>query len=219
MFYTNGQEYTLSLHGGIVLNGIHPFIDQADLAQRCLTLTLQSLDPANRATEKQLREKFQQDLPVIFRGILDLIAAILMHLPTVTAKHPERMLEFVLWLAAMEKAMGLPEGQLQLSYSNNLIGAMADSLQDNPLAEAVLQFAQQHTQRPWSGTPADLLLKIGAFVPREIITTSAWPQNEVSLSLRLKKLKPQLSGAGVDVVIGRRSKARQVSVQYTGRSS
>jgi hypothetical protein len=219
MFYTNGQEYTLTLHGAMVLNGIHPFIDQADLAQRCLTLTLQPLDPAHRTTEKQLRERFQQDLPVIFKGVLDLIAATLMHLPTVTATHPERMLEFVLWLAAMEKAMGLPEGQLQKAYSDNLVGAMADSLQDNPLADAVLQFAQQHTQRPWAGTPADLLLKIGAFVPREIITTNAWPQNEISLSLRLKKLKSQLSGAGVDVVIGRRSKVRQVSVQYSGRSS
>jgi hypothetical protein len=106
-----------------------------------------------------------------------------------------------------------------ITITDNLTGAMQDSLQDNPLTDAVLQFAQQHTQRPWSGTPADLLLKIGAFVPREIITTGVWPQNEISLSLRLKKLKSQLSGAGVDVVIGRRSKVRQVSVQYSGRSS
>jgi hypothetical protein len=83
----------------------------------------------------------------------------------------------------------------------------------------VLQFAQQHTQRPWSGTPADLLLKLGQFVPQQIITTGAWPQNEISLSLRLKKLKSQLSGAGVDVVIGQRAKVRQVSVHHTGRSS
>ena len=106
-----------------------------------------------------------------------------------------------------------------ITIADNLTGAMQDSLQENPLADAVLQFAQQHTQKPWFGTPADLLLKIGAFVPREIITTSAWPQNEISLSLRLKKLKSQLSGAGVEVVIGRRSKVRQVSVQYSGRSS
>jgi hypothetical protein len=119
----------------------------------------------------------------------------------------------------MEKAMGSPEGQLQKAYSDNLVGAMADSLQDNPLADAVMQFAQQHVQQPWTGTPADLLLRLGQFVPREMITTNAWPQNEISLSLRLRKLKSQLSGAGVDVTIGRRAKVRQITVCHTGKSS
>ena len=104
MLHTNGEEYTHTLHGAVVLNGIHNFIDQPDLAQRCLSLTLQALDPTKRTTEQQLRDNFNRDLKVIFRGVLDLIAAIFTHLPTVEAKHPERMLEFVLWLAAMEKA-------------------------------------------------------------------------------------------------------------------
>jgi hypothetical protein len=37
--YTDGQEYVHVLHCAMVLNGIHPFIDQEDLAQRCLTLS------------------------------------------------------------------------------------------------------------------------------------------------------------------------------------
>lgn len=219
LLYTNGQEYSHTLHGAIVLNGIHSFIDQPDLAQRCLTLTLLPLGPARRTTEKQLRAKFQQDLPVIFRGVLELIAAILTHLPTVTAMYPERMLEFVLWLAAMEKALGLPEGELQRSYSDNLLGAMQDSLQDDPLADAAMQFARNYTEHAWVGTPTELLMKLGAFTSPQVITSPAWPQNEISLSLRLKRLKSQLSGAGVEVVIGKRAQTRQISVQYTGRSS
>lgn len=156
---------------------------------------------------------------MIFRGVLDLIASILTHLPDVTAMYPERMLEFVHWLAAMEKGLDLPEGQLQKSYSDSLIGAMQDSLQDNALADAVMQFAQQSGQTSWTGTPADLLLKLGQFVPAQIIPTVEWPQNEISLSKRLKQLKSQLSGAGVEVVIGKRSKKRQISVTYTGKSS
>jgi hypothetical protein len=182
-------------------------------------LTLKPLDPAHRTTEKQLRDNFNRDLPVIFKGVLDLIAAILIHLPTVTAKHRERMLEFVFWLAAMEKAMGLPEGQLQLSYSDNLVGAMQDSLQDNPLADAVMQFAQQHIQQPWSGTPAELLGHLNVIAGPQIIASGVWPRNEISLSMRLKKLKSQLSCAGVDVIVGRRARVRQITVQYTGQSS
>lgn len=218
LLYTNGQEYTHTLHGALVLNGIHSFIDQADLAQRCLTLTLQTLSPDVRTTEKQLREDFQRDLPEIYRGVLDLIANILTHLPDVTAMYPERMLEFVHWLAAMEKARELPEGQLQKSYRDNLIGAMQDTLQDNTLADAVIQFAQQQGSTAWTGTPTDLLLKLGLLVPRQLLTTSDWPQNEIALSMRLNKLKSQLSGAGVEVRLTR-GKQRQISIWYSGKSS
>jgi len=217
--YSDGEEFTHTLHCAIVLNGIHPFIDQADLAQRCLTLTLLRLNPSDRSTEKELRDKFYRDLPVIFRGILDLIAAVLQHLPTVTAKHPERMLEFVHWLAAMEKALGRPEGELQRAYSDNLVGAMQDSLQDNPLADVVTQFARSHTQQPWSGTPTDLLTQLNAIAGPEFIATGDWPRSAISLSMRLKTLQSKLSGAGVDIVIGKRLRSRRVTVQYTGTSS
>jgi hypothetical protein len=129
------------------------------------------------------------------------------------------MLEFFHWLAAMEKALGMPEGQLQRAYSDNLIGAMQDTLQDNPLADAVMQFAQKPGQVSWTGTPTDLLVQLGQYVPAQILPTVEWPQNEISLSRRLNQLKSQLSGAGVDVVVGKRSKLRQISVTYTGKSS
>jgi hypothetical protein len=217
--YTDGQEYVHVLHCAMVLNGIHPFGQQEDLAQRCLTLTAQPLDPANRTTEKQLRARFQQDLPAIFRGILDLIAEILVHLPNVTATHSERMLEFVHWQAGMEKALGWPEGQLQRCYSQNLVGAMQDTLQDNPLADAVIEFAMQHSQGSWAGTPADLLRHLGQIADPQLIITREWPQNAIQLSLRLKRLRSQLSGAGVEIEVGKRSKQRQITVRYSGRSS
>ncbi len=217
--YSDGDEFTHTLHGAVVLNGIHNFVDQDDLAQRCLSLTLKPLDPTQRSTEKQLRARFQADLPVIFRGVLDLIADILVHLPTVTATYPERMLEFVLWLAAAEKARGLQEGQLQRAYRDNLVGAMQDTLQDNLLADTTIQFAKLHTQSPWAGTSADLLIELGKVAGQQAITTRDWPLNPIQLSLRLKKLKSQLSGAGVEIALGKQDKKRNVTVQYTGRST
>ncbi len=217
--YSDDEIHASHLHVAMVLNGIHPFIDQPDLAQRCLTLNLQRIPPEHRMSEKVLRLRFEQDRPEIFRGILDLIAGILTHLPTVEPMYPERMLDFVLWLAAMEKALGRPAGALQRAYSNALIDAMRDSLQDNPLAAAIVDFAQQHKQQAWFGTPAELLLQLGRIAGQQVITTHAWPQSEISMSLRLKKLISPLRGAGVDLVLGRRGKIRQITVLYTGRSS
>lgn len=217
--YTDGQEYVHQLHCALVLNGVHAFIDQDDFAQRCLALKLLLLDQDARYTEKQLRMQFQQDLPTIFRGLLDLIADILTHLPCVSPKYPERMLEFVHWLAALEKARGFAEGELQLEYRNNLVGAMQDTLQDHPLADSTIQFAKHHSKTPWGGTPADLLIELGKIAGQQVITTRDWPKNPIQLSLRLKKLKSQLSGAGVELTFGKQDRQRHVVVRYTGRSA
>ncbi len=40
---------------------------------------------------------------VIFRGILDLISDIFKELPAAKPVHSERMVDFAVWLAAMEK--------------------------------------------------------------------------------------------------------------------
>ena len=217
LLYSDDQESIKRLHCAVVMNGIHPFIVEPDLAQRCLTLKLLPIDPGSRTTETQLSAGFATDLPEIFRGILDLIAGIFTHLPSVTPIQGERMIDFVRWLAAMEKALGFEEGYLQRGYSQNLIGARQDFLNADPLAEAVLLFAQQ--QPSWSGTPTDLLLALGAHTSLEVITSNSWPRNAISLSLALKRLRSQLSGAGVDVEVGGRSKLRKITVTYTGRNS
>ncbi|PLW68152.1 hypothetical protein [Pseudohalioglobus lutimaris] len=217
--YTDGEAFTQSLHFAPVLNGIHPFIDQDDLAQRCLTIKLQPLDSEGRETEQRLQERFERDLPVIFRGALDLIAEIFTRLPTVNVKYPERMLEFSQWLAAMEEVLNLPAGELQKAYRDNLVQAMHDSLEDDPLAEAILQFAKGNSSIIWRGTPQDLFNGLTRTVPADVLNTANWPRNAISLSLRLKKLRPKLSGAGVEVTVGKRGKEREIAVHHTGRSS
>jgi len=58
--FTDSDTVTLSLHGAVVLNGIHAFIDQPDLAQRCLPLTLLPLDEKSRRSEGELSRDFQK---------------------------------------------------------------------------------------------------------------------------------------------------------------
>ena len=202
-----------------MLNGIHSFIDQPDLAQRCLTLQLRHFDPQCRQTDAQLKANFERDLPAIFRGCLDLISKILGTLPSAQPLQQERMLDFVHWLTAMEPHVPVQPGDLQKAYNANLINAMRASLEDNPLAIAVLDFAKLHQQQPWSGTSSDLLRQLNAMADAGIRNTPAWPQNEISLSLRLKSLEAPLSGAGVNVAPGVRGIHRSISITYTGRSS
>jgi hypothetical protein len=51
------------------------------------------------------------------RGLLELITKIPTHLPTIEVAHPERIIDIVRWLAAMEKVDGVPAGVYQTQYS------------------------------------------------------------------------------------------------------
>ena len=49
--YSDADQQVHQLHVALVLNGIHSFIDQPDLAQRTLTLDMRSFDESSRKSE------------------------------------------------------------------------------------------------------------------------------------------------------------------------
>lgn len=212
--YTDRDELRSRLHGPLVLNGISPFINQPDLAQRCLTLELLPIKRKSRMTESELAAAFQTDLPAIFRGLLDLISTILEKLPDAKVKHPERMLEFVQWIAAMELAMDIPQGDLQAAYSDNLKESQHHSIMDNALGAALLELIETDLTGTWQGTPTKLLGDLTA--PTDFYVTRAeWPRNAVSLSKRLKALSPALQSQGIRVQFSR-GKERIITITKRG---
>lgn len=65
-------------------------------------------------------KELEAEMPVIFRGLLNLISNVFKHLPEAKVTQPQRMYDFVHWLAEMEKAREMPDGALQSLYSKSL---------------------------------------------------------------------------------------------------
>ena len=204
--YSDGELYVSRLHGALVLNGIHSFIDQPDLAQRCVPLTLRPLDDQKLESEASLMQAFSRDLPTIVRGLLDLVAGILGHLPTVKVVRQERMIDFVAWLAAMERVDGVQEGTYQSAYSDSLDRGMLDSLLDDPVAVAVLELVDGHARETWSGTASELYATLERQVGQRTASGVGWPRTANALSKRLTSLHAALRRQGVEV---RRKHAKQ----------
>jgi len=213
--YSDADMNVIQLHVALVLNGIHSFIDQPDLAQRCLPLELLPINENQRKSEVQLEREFQQDLPAIMGGLFRLIADILTHLPAAKVTNPERMLDFVCWLAAMEMVDGAPAGTYQAEYSKALNQGQRDSLQENLLASEVLDFARQVAGSDWSGTPAELLNKLTMQASAQTQRSREWPQNAIALTKRLKPLQAGLMTQGVFLEFTR-GKERMITVKIEG---
>jgi hypothetical protein len=212
--YTNREELRSKLHGPLVLNGISPFVSEPDLAQRCLTLELIPISEKARKTEAELAAEFYSDLPVILRGLLDLIAAILLKMPDARVTSPQRMLEFTQWIAAYELATGIPQGDLQGMYADNLRESQHHSIMDNALGAAILELIESESSGSWHGTPTKLLHALTA--PADFYVTRAeWPRNAVALSKRLKALSPALQSQGIQVEFNR-GKERTITITRRG---
>jgi hypothetical protein len=209
--YTDADQQLLSLHVALVLNGIHSFINQPDLAQRCLPLNLRTIPEEKRKSDTVLAQEFQADLPFIMRGLFDLIAGIFKHLPNASTTNPERMIDFVRWLAAMEMAHGAPAGVYQQEYSAALQHGQLDSLQENVLAAAVLELVENLQGGRWHGTPDDLLNELNRNASKGILRSKDWPLNPISLSKRLAVLEAGLKSQGIDLIFTR-GKRRNITI-------
>lgn len=209
--YSDADQHVVRLHVALVLNGLHSFIDQPDLAQRCLSIQLRPLPENERKSETKLVRDFEADAPAILRGLLDLIAEVFKHLPTVEVTNPERMIDFVMWLAAMEKAANVPFGTYQPAYSDALSQGQLDSILDNALAAAVAEFAQHQPSNVWSGTPAELFNRLNERTTSNTQRSRDWPPNPIALSKRLVPLKASLQTQGITVEL-HRGKQRKITI-------
>jgi hypothetical protein len=214
--YTDADLHTHHLHVALVLNGIHNVLQQPDLAQRSLPIHTLPMNEKHRKSEAELVADLHSNLPAIFRGLLDLISQIFVHLPGVAVLHPERMLDFVRWLSALEKAQGFDPGYLQAAYSNALKEAQEDSLEQNSLGAAMVEFADRKGEGCYTFTPAALLSELNEMVTVGTTYARDWPRNPIALSLRLNGLKASLQTQGIHLVF-RRGKQREIIIIVEGR--
>lgn len=213
--YTDDEEHCINLHGASVINGIGNVVEQPDLYQRCLTIGLPRIPNDQRQSDTDLLRNFEADLPVIMGELFELMSMIFKYLPQALVTHPERMLDFCKWLAAMELVDGAPQGTYQQEYSSVLNQNQLDSIQGNLLASAMLDFAETLAEESWTGTPADLMNELNLMTERNTRRSKDWPQNPISLSKRLLSLQASLLTQDIAVEFSR-GKHRTVRVTVLG---
>lgn len=213
--FTDADQQVLFMHTALVLNGIHSFIEQPDLAQRCLTLEMLPIASQARQSEIALTDALNRDLPFITRGLYDLIANIFTQLPNAVITNPERMIDFVQWLAAMEIVMNAPTGTFQELYSDSLQQGQLDSLLESTLAVAVMELAKMQSSLDWVGTPAELFGELNLHASKETKRSREWPANPIALSKRLRPLQASLMTQGITLQFSR-GKQRTITIKLEG---
>ena len=213
--YSNDGQHVHHIHVPIIFNGIHPFINTPDLSQRCLPITLKPLTENDRKSESEMAREFESVYPAIFRGLLELIADIFTHLPTVEITDPTRMLDFSRCLAAYEKVAGVPVGVYQGLYSSVIKESQLDTLLSDPVAETLFEYFHQNKTSNIEGTPSEVLKELSTFVNKQALYSRSWPKSASAFSKRLISLKAGLRTQGVAVIL-ERGKHRSITITKLG---
>jgi hypothetical protein len=216
--YSNASQSVISLHCPAIVTSLHAVITEPDLADRCLQVNVPPLDAECRRDPAVLMHEFEQDLPTIYRGALELIAEIYQQLPLVEPINPQRVYRFSHWLAALERVEGAPPGGYQSFYRDSLGQVMLDSLHESSLNVAVLDFVEGLSERSWSGTATELLAVLNRATGRRSSSGGDWPVNEIALSRRLRASVAAFRTQGIDIRFSK-GRVRLITITRVGGAS
>lgn len=196
--YSDGDSVKFELHGSLILNGIHDFIEEPDLASRSIYISMKQLTGEQRVNGKTMLQNLEADLPEIYTGLLDLLAQILEVLPTVSLKKAGRLNEFSTFLAAFECVTKTPQDYLQNLYLKNQQDSALESLYLNKLAKPLIQLAQKAGVQGRKYAPTELyneLVKVTPYHEQK----GEFPENPIQFGLRIDGLISSMGMAGIKI--------------------
>ena len=197
--YSDDGLTTLLLHAPLLLNGIHHFVTESDLASRCFKVALVPMPEDKRKPEGELKQELDAALPEIFGSLLTLASKALVEEKTAEVMYPARMMDFAKWLAAIEKVLGVGEGKLQKAYKLNVKNIMASGTEDDSLTVAMQKLIKSvANDKIWKATPSRLLETL-----QHHENPMYLPRGAAALTSKLKAQESSLNANGVYFKIGR----------------
>jgi hypothetical protein len=202
--YTDSEESLFDSQRSVVVNGIGDIATRDDFRDRALIINLSPIPDDKRKDEETFWNEFYKVRPKILGTLLDGVSAGLKNLPEVRLNCLPRMADFAKWATAVEPAFGWPSRSFMEAYSQNRALAVELGIEGDPVAQAVVELADDNEISGWEGTATELLDELEIKASDKISKSKAWPKTPQTLSKRLMRLATILRATGVEVDHGKR---------------
>ncbi|MEU6039763.1 ATP-binding protein [Actinomadura sp. NPDC047616] len=199
--YTDDDVVVLEFRRVLALTTIDAGALAGDLAERLLTIELSLIKDTERREEAELDRAFADAHAAILASLFDLLAQVLKALPDVTLTERPRMADFARVLAAVDHITGW---ETLKHYKDGARNAVADVLEGEPFAQAVVKLVDQAGEDGVTATAQQIL---------ELVDTpdrlpKKWPKDATRAGGQLKRLAPALRTIGVEVTESRNKHGR-----------
>lgn len=205
--FTDTDEMLFDATRATILTAIEDLMIRGDLADRAVAVVLPAIPDSKRRREDRLWADFEAARPRILGALLDAVSAALKNLPNVKMKRLPRMADFVFWVTAAEPALGWKKGSFYRAYADNAMQVNREVLEGSLIAQAIGNLMAPLAK--WEGTFRGLLAALeGAAEAAGLSAKVAdakrkgdWPGTPKGMSDHLRRLAPNLRGAGIGVIL------------------
>ncbi len=212
--YSDDERRTVHAERAVILNGVDEFVRRDDLADRCAFLKPPPISHLSRRAEAEFWQSFRADHAAIFGGLLDAVVGGLRGLPSVNPLKLPRMADFARFGEAVGRGLGWPAETFLSIYADNRREAASVSLEDSPLARALLESAELGGLREdWKLSPTDMLDELTREVPRRVRMSARWPKTVRAFGDELRRIAPPLRTRGISIEFGKTKTSRLVTIR------
>lgn len=183
--YTDDDLAVWAFRRVILLNGIDLGSLRGDLVDRLLSVELTRIEPAERLLDAEVAERWKAAWPRLLGALLDLAVQVMAVLPSVHLAELPRMADFARVLAAVDQVLGTDGMATWTGQADRLAADVVEG-------DAVLREIARCIVRPWTGTAAELITRLGDHSE----LGRAWPTNGRAMTGRLRRGAPVLRSRG-----------------------
>lgn len=190
--YTDDDVVVLEFRRVLAMTTIDAGALAGDLAERLLTIGLNLIPDHQRREEAEMDAAYADAHASILASLFDLLSQVLKALPDVTLAERPRMADFARVLAAVDK---VKDWKTLESYKSGARDAVADVLEGEPFAQAVVALVDRAGPLGVTLTASELLERVPA--PSKL--PKKWPKDSTRAGGQLKRLAPALRTIGIEV--------------------
>ena len=194
--YSDDEEQIFNSVKPIILNGIGNYITRPDLADRSISVKLQTIKSSNRRSEQTFWEDFEATRPKILGALLTAVSHGLRNIDKISLNALPRMADFSKWAMACETAYW-DRGTFERAYASNAENQLDDLIDASPLAVVILGFMEHRTL--WTGTSSDLFAEINLYNQTSHKTQMILPVSPDALGKHIERIKPMLRQKGISI--------------------
>lgn len=203
--YTDYALISFSYKRSFIFTAINPPTEAKDFNARTITIQLSQIAGSCQIGDEKLFEQFDQDMPNILGGMLDVLVEAKRIAPGLNLPWKPRWADAFQYAAAAAEVLGYGANRYLKACRDNIAARttqgpsqVAAHSKQEPALEAILSLMSAQRGK-FEGTTSNLLTAIAPHCPSNLGPAAAknWPDSPEKLGIALRRIKAALEEADV----------------------
>jgi hypothetical protein len=204
----------IELRRAAILNGINVPTERGDVLDRSLVVELERIPDAERKTEEELWERFEEKLPKLLGILFNVLSKAMALKPSIKLSRRPRLADWGEYAAAVYEVMGWGAETFLNDWDEVVRVQNQATLDGSPVAQAIIKLMEDKEEYTATSSEMHFKLKVvAAQLGVHVETDKAWPKSARWLWRRIKEVLPLLVAAGIEATRGRDESAKQIALR------